>query len=142
MPSTKSRSPRTRTRTRSGPASYLAPITFLLAALIINSLWPLPLWVAGLYLGASILCFIVYAVDKSAARAGRRRVSERTLLLLGLIGGWPGAVVAQQTLRHKTQKVSFRRAFWVSVVANVVVFVVLATPLVSMLVEWAANQPR
>lgn len=68
----------------------------------------------------------MYAVDKSAARAGRRRVPESTLLLLGFAGGWPGAIVAQRMLRHKTRKASFRRAFWLSVAANVVVFAVLA----------------
>lgn len=122
------------TRTRSGAASYAALGTFLLGTLVVNAFWPLPLWVVGLYLGASILCFIFYAVDKRAARADRWRVSENTLLLLGLIGGWPGAIVAQQTLRHKTKKVSFRKAFWVSVVVNVLVFAVVATPLLSTFV--------
>ncbi|GAB3124973.1 DUF1294 domain-containing protein [Leifsonia psychrotolerans] len=127
------------TRTRSGAASYVTVGAFLIAALIINLYWPIPLWVATLYVGASILCFIVYAVDKSAARAGRWRISETTLLLLGLLGGWPGAIVAQQTLRHKTKKASFRKAFWTTVVANVAVFVVLATPLFAMFVEWSAS---
>jgi uncharacterized membrane protein YsdA (DUF1294 family) len=62
-------------------------------------------------------------------------VPERTLLLLGIIGGWPGAVLAQQTLRHKTQKVSFRRAFWATVLVNLVVFAVFATPVFTLLVE-------
>jgi len=119
------------TRTGSGAASYLAIGAFVIAALVVNISWPLPLWAIGLYLAASILCFIFYAVDKSAARAGRWRVSENTLLLLGVIGGWPGGIVAQQTLRHKTKKVSFRRAFWVSVVVNVLVFAAVATPLLS-----------
>jgi len=122
------------TRTGSGAASYLAIGAFVIAALVVNASWPLPLWAIGIYLVASILCFIFYAVDKSAARAGRWRVSENTLLLLGVIGGWPGGIVAQQTLRHKTKKASFRRAFWVSVVVNVLVFAVGATPLFSMLV--------
>lgn len=90
--------------------------------------WPLPIWVAGFYLLASIACFSAYAIDKRAAQAGQWRVSENTLLILGLIGGWPGAIVAQQTLRHKTKKVSFRFEFWVTVVVNVFVFVVLTTP--------------
>ena len=109
---------------------------------------PLPYWVAALYLGVSILCFIVYAVDKSAARAGRRRVPESTLLLLGFAGGWPGAIVAQRMLRHKTRKASFRRAFWLSVLANVAVFAVLAvlavfaTPLVAALPVFAGWTTR
>jgi uncharacterized membrane protein YsdA (DUF1294 family) len=75
-------------------------------------------WVAAFYLAASVVAFAVYAADKSAARAGRRRTPENTLLLLGLLGGWPGALVAQQTLRHKTKKRGFLAAFWVSVVLN------------------------
>jgi len=82
-------------------------------------------WLAALYLAASLLCFIAYALDKSAAVAGRRRISERTLLTLGFIGGWPGGLLAQQLLRHKTRKASFLIAFWVCVVVNVILLVVL-----------------
>jgi uncharacterized membrane protein YsdA (DUF1294 family) len=106
---------------------------------LISLAWPLPYWVAGIYLGVSILCFIVYAADKSAARGGRRRVPESTLLFLGFAGGWPGAIVAQQVLRHKTQKASFRSAFWVTVVANVAVFVVFATPLFAEFAAWTTR---
>jgi len=70
------------------------------------------------YLLASTVCFIAYALDKSAARAGARRTPERTLLLLGLAGGWPGAVLAQQWLRHKTRKQPFQGRFWLSVAAH------------------------
>ncbi|MEO6199545.1 MAG: DUF1294 domain-containing protein [Cryobacterium sp.] len=104
---------------------------FLALYVVVNLYRPLPLWVAGLYLVASALCFVAYAIDKSAARAGRRRISERTLLLLGLAGGWPGAIVAQQALRHKTQKVSFRSAFRGTVVLNLSVFIMLGSPLLA-----------
>ena len=124
-------------RNRSGPAHYLPILLFVLGYLVVNALWPIPIWVAGLYLVANIVCFVVYAVDKSAAGAARRRVSERTLLTLGFIGGWPGAIVAQQTLQHKTQKASFRRPFWGTVVVNLIVFAVFATPVFGLLVEGA-----
>lgn len=75
----------------------------------------LPSAVALAYLLASGLCFAVYALDKSAARRGQRRTPERTLLLLGLAGGWPGAVLAQQWLRHKTRKQPFQNRFWLTV---------------------------
>jgi uncharacterized membrane protein YsdA (DUF1294 family) len=71
------------------------------------------------YLLASTVCFIVYASDKSAARRGQRRTPERTLLLLGLAGGWPGAVLAQQWLRHKTRKQPFQNLFWLTVAVHV-----------------------
>jgi uncharacterized membrane protein YsdA (DUF1294 family) len=108
----------------------------VLAYLGANALWPIPLWVAGLYVGASVICFVVYAIDKSAASGRRWRVSETTLLLLGVVGGWPGAIVAQQTLRHKTQKASFRSAFWGTVVINLIAIAVFATPAFSLFVEW------
>jgi len=75
------------------------------------------------YLAASVLTFIVYALDKSAAKAGRWRVAEKTLHLLALAGGWPGALIAQQVLRHKNRKPGFVAMFWVTVLVNVAVFV-------------------
>jgi uncharacterized membrane protein YsdA (DUF1294 family) len=78
---------------------------------------------------ASVVCFLAYAADKSAAVAGRWRVAESTLIFLGLAGGWPGAIVAQQVLRHKSTKVAFRSVFWGSVMLNVCVFVGVNTPL-------------
>ena len=85
--------------------------------------WGVPVWVAGVYAVASIACFFAYAFDKAAARAGRWRTAERTLLLLGLAGGWPGALLAQQLLRHKSSKALFRAAFWLTVGVNVAGFV-------------------
>jgi uncharacterized membrane protein YsdA (DUF1294 family) len=58
-------------------------------------------------------------LDKSAARRDRWRTRESTLHLLGAIGGWPGALAAQQLLRHKSAKPSFQGVFWLTVVANV-----------------------
>lgn len=104
---------------------------FVATYLVVNLYWPLPFWVAGLYLVASAACFIAYAIDKSAAVAGRRRIPERTLILLGLACGWPGAIVAQQALRHKTQKVSFRSVFHGSVVVNALAFLLLSSPLIA-----------
>ena len=79
---------------------------------------PLPLAVIAAYGVVSILTFLVYWFDKSAARHGRWRTKESSLLLLGLAGGWPGAVVAQRVLRHKSRKQSFQVAFWGTVVVN------------------------
>lgn len=114
-----------RPRSAGAGAGTLAMVGFLLLYLVAVVLWRVPGWVGGLYLAASGLSFTVYAVDKSAARAGRRRVPERTLLLIGLAGGWPGAIVAQQVLRHKTCKPGFRFLFWASVWLNALAFIAL-----------------
>ena len=79
---------------------------------------PLPPAVIATYGIVSILTFLVYWFDKSAARHGQWRTKESSLLFLGLAGGWPGAVVAQRVLRHKSRKQSFQVAFWGTVVMN------------------------
>jgi len=81
----------------------------------------LPLLLA--YVALSLVTFMAYAFDKSAAVAGRWRTPEKTLHLLALAGGWPGALAAQQLLRHKTRKQSFVAVFWVTVLLNVAAFV-------------------
>ena len=74
--------------------------------------------VAWFYLAASLAAFSAYALDKSAARSGRWRTKESTLHLIGLAGGWPGALAAQRLLRHKSRKHSFQIMFWVTVMLN------------------------
>lgn len=85
--------------------------------------------VAAIYVVASVACFVMYAVDKAAAKAGRWRTSENTLLLMGLVCGWPGAVVAQAMLRHKSNKPSFKSRFWVTVLINMALFTYLVSPM-------------
>ncbi|UZP66040.1 DUF1294 domain-containing protein [Desulfovibrio mangrovi] len=80
------------------------------------------------YILTSLVSFFVYAVDKSTAQRGDWRVPESTLHLLSLVGGWPGALFAQQTLRHKTKKQPFRTTFWITVVMNCCAFIYLCIP--------------
>ncbi|TWU45366.1 hypothetical protein Q31b_05380 [Novipirellula aureliae] len=74
---------------------------------------------------ASVVAGILYAVDKRAARRDSRRVSEKTLLLWSLAGGWPGAWLVGQRIRHKTQKRSFRLQFAFCVVVNVTITAIM-----------------
>jgi len=81
----------------------------------------LPLVVAIAVVGLSLLSYLMYWLDKEAAQGGARRIPEGTLHLVDLLGGWPGALIAQQQFRHKTVKASFQFGFWCSVLANVAV---------------------
>ena len=74
----------------------------------------------------SVAAFLMYWTDKLAANAGRSRIAENTLHLADLLGGWPGALIAQQAFRHKTAKASFQQAFWATVLLNVVIYAWLA----------------
>ena len=79
--------------------------------------------IAAVYAIASAASFLAYAADKRAARSGAWRTPESTLHVLALAGGWPGALMAQALLRHKTQKSSFRAVFWLTVAANCAVLI-------------------
>jgi uncharacterized membrane protein YsdA (DUF1294 family)/cold shock CspA family protein len=74
-------------------------------------------WLA-LYYGASIITYGGYALDKTAAQNARRRTPELRLHLMSLVGGWPGALIAQVLLRHKTRKLSFLIGYWLTVIVN------------------------
>lgn len=87
-----------------------------------------PFIVLYLYLAASLATFIIYAMDKLAAKKGAWRTQESTLHILSLAGGWPGAIIAQQKLRHKSKKQNFRIIFWVTVLLNIGIFVWWHTP--------------
>jgi uncharacterized membrane protein YsdA (DUF1294 family)/cold shock CspA family protein len=89
----------------------------------------LSLTVLVLYLGVSVVAFLAYALDKSAAKKDQWRTQESTLHLIALICGWPGALVAQKLFHHKSRKQSFQIVFWVTVVLNCVALGWLFTPI-------------
>ncbi|MDB5385946.1 MAG: hypothetical protein JWM11_1592 [Planctomycetaceae bacterium] len=66
----------------------------------------------------SILSIFMYADDKQRAKLGDRRIREKTLQLVAFLGGWPGAIYAQQRFRHKTKKLSFQFEFWTLVLLH------------------------
>ncbi|RKR75652.1 DUF1294 domain-containing protein [Frondihabitans australicus] len=112
-------------RPRRSRTAFTVVALFAVLVGVMLVLRPFPLWGVVLYVGMSVVAFFLYAQDKRAAQAGRWRVPESTLLAVGLVGGWPGAVLAQQLIRHKTKKPSFRIRFWGTVALNVAVFIAL-----------------
>jgi uncharacterized membrane protein YsdA (DUF1294 family)/cold shock CspA family protein len=121
-------SPAVRRQAHSAAGLWLIP-GFASLVLVCKLAWGLPHWLWGGYLAMSLATFIVYAGDKRAARLNQWRVAEGTLHGLALACGWPGALLAQQMLRHKSSKPEFLRLFWLTVILNVLGFVLIFTPL-------------
>ncbi|MBS7457354.1 DUF1294 domain-containing protein [Coralloluteibacterium stylophorae] len=91
-------------------------VVALIAAMLLGRMPPA---VVVVYATLSLVSYLMYGHDKAAAGAGRRRTPEASLHLVDLLGGWPGALVAQHRFRHKTVKASFQVVFWFTVIANI-----------------------
>lgn len=111
-----------------GASTLLVLPVFLAVFVAVYLSWRPPGWIAGIYVVLSMATFAAYAIDKAAARRGDRRISEGTLHLFALIGGWPGALVAQQLIKHKSRKAAFRQVFWWTVLLNVGALLLACSP--------------
>jgi uncharacterized membrane protein YsdA (DUF1294 family)/cold shock CspA family protein len=103
-------------------AGVAVPITCAMSFLIALSVlvvlgWLEMSWLV-LYYGVSMITYGCYSRDKKAAQNAGWRTPEATLQLLSLVGGWPGALIAQALLRHKTRKPSFLVGYWITVIVN------------------------
>ncbi|GJL82670.1 MAG: DNA-binding protein [marine bacterium B5-7] len=115
-------------KTRLGFAALLLAAVVIVGVLIATGSARLSTFLVAWYVLMSIVTFVIYALDKWAARTRRWRTPEATLHLLAIMGGWPGAYVAQELLRHKSSKQPFQTIFWISVVVNMAILGWLLTP--------------
>ncbi len=74
------------------------------------------------------LSYWLYAQDKEAAQLGNRRIPENSLHVVAFLGGWPAAWLAQQKLRHKTQKQPFRQIYFCTIGFNIILILWLISP--------------
>ena len=83
------------------------------------SIASIPAPIVWTYVAMSGMTLIAYAADKRAARFNRIRTRERTLHLLEILGGWPGALIGQQLFRHKRRRPGFFLVTWLIAVVHV-----------------------
>jgi uncharacterized membrane protein YsdA (DUF1294 family) len=98
--------------------SAAAACLFVAALCVLTAQGSLTPAIPAVYTIASLAAFVMYRTDKRAARTGGWRTRESTFHVLSLVGGWPGALIAQNILRHKSRKTSFQVTFWVTVAVN------------------------
>ena len=132
--------------TRSGKQrrwSLLLCLGFFAGLYLLVQLGRLPQLIPVFFLALSVLTLGFYGEDKWAAQSGRWRTPENTLHLLSLLGGWPGAAIAQSFLRHKSSKKSFRNIYWLTVCLNLAALVYGLTPegapWLELLNDWLEN---
>lgn len=77
-------------------------------------------------LAINLLLFAVMGADKRRARRSLRRVPERTLFMLCLLGGGVGGVLGMYVFRHKTRHVKFVVGFPLILIAETALLVWLA----------------
>ena len=111
-----------------GVGSFIFAAIFLVFVASKVAMDKLPFVVLITYIITSCVAYLAYVFDKAASLKGQWRTPESTLHFFSLIGGWPGAMLAQRTLRHKTQKQSFQVVYWTTVILNCLGFGWLLSP--------------
>ncbi len=100
--------------------SIILATLFLLSLLFLYLTATLSTIILGLYLSMSVITFCTFAFDKRASIKTQARIRERTLFSLILCCGWPGALLAQQLIRHKSVKIRFIRLSWSLIALNLI----------------------
>ena len=65
-----------------------------------------------IFVAVNIGSAVTIWLDKRNARNGKRRISEHTLLVWAVVGGWLGGLCLMYALRHKTSKALFLGRYW------------------------------
>lgn len=100
-------------------STFRFSLKFSIGLFVLLTLWLLyldwqllvPGWLKYVFVLINAVTLFGYWRDKKAAEQQAWRTQESTLLLLGLVGGWPAAFVAQHWFRHKTEKSAFSYCF-------------------------------
>ena len=107
----------------------IACIAYILALAVFTLLGMLSGMVLLFISITNALTYWLYAQDKEAALLGNRRIPEQSLHILSFLGGWPTAWLAQERLRHKTQKQPFRKIYFCTIALNILLILWLISPL-------------
>ena len=98
--------------------ALIGTCAFFVVLVALVAMGRVPWWAVPWYVVLSTVTFFAYGWDKVSAKGGHRRTPESTLHTLEMLGGWPGAWLAQPLWRHKSRKESFRSAFQVATAIN------------------------
>ena len=64
-------------------------------------------FIYGYFAAISLAAVIATFIDKRAAKRNSQRISERTLILLSILGGSAAMFIMMNLIRHKTKHIKF-----------------------------------
>lgn len=73
----------------------------------------------------NILSFILYGIDKLKAIKKKERISEKALILVGILGGSIGSLIGMNLFRHKTKKLKFIISLPLILIIHIIVVIYL-----------------
>lgn len=71
----------------------------------------------------NIIGFFAMLIDKEKAKRSSRRIPEKTLFLLTLLGGGLGTISGMYLFRHKTRKLKFTIGFPVILITEILLII-------------------
>lgn len=69
----------------------------------------------------SLLTYFSYSIDKRKSIRGKWRTKEKTLLMMSILFGALGGLIAMYSLRHKTKHWYFVVINWIALLLHLVV---------------------
>ena len=73
----------------------------------------------------NLITFAMMGIDKARAKADKRRISEKTLLMSSFIMGAAGITAGALVFHHKTRKVKFQILIPLSILVNIAIIYAL-----------------
>lgn len=69
----------------------------------------------------NLIGILIMYIDKKRAKYGRWRIPEKTLIIIGLLGGSVGCMIGMYSFRHKTQKLKFTLGYPTILIAQIII---------------------
>ncbi len=109
-------------------ASVSGGVALFLAITVVLLHWRYDIaWLVAYLFMINVVAFVAFIVDKTAQKLEKRRVPEKGLLTLAILGGTIGAFLGMAMLRHKIAKKSFFITLWLIVALQIALWFIWIT---------------
>lgn len=82
------------------------------------------------YLAINVVMYAAMSIDKSHAIKNKRRIAEKNLFLISVLGGGAGGLIAMILKHHKNRHIDFVLVYTITAVLHCIVVLFLFSKLV------------